>query len=415
MSKLDTDLSMATISLAKVVDINKVIEEAKVALQNKSLNEDYHKRVKSVLEQIEDKEDYELTPDFIEEIDSEINDIGNVVVGSDGEIKTKVEGTENFGFSLKPKDWRADRVASCESLLDDIYGNIKKWVNTLGDKLNEIFSNNQYAIDSLKERLEEASKHLSVVADKPITNEFVIVSKDINRRLWTDKGSIITNVDFINKLDDEIKFILMIIKVWGLDCTERKNKILKFFGNKGKDISLLQWKHPKIFNKYYIDPDEGSNYQYWYPNRRLMGIGTINFREYKGPSSTLEESLPISALGYEVYDEYNLKEVKELGVKAWDTNTLDDLYAVIKTVIDVLEVLNNEDNDFNFDKKDLKDVMNTVNQTNDELLIKSFLSFTSDFQSSVLSNQSKFVKNLSILASHLITLMFMHMECREYD
>ena len=198
----------------------------------------------------------------------------------------------------------------------------------------------------------------------------------------------------------------MIIKVWGLDCTERKNKILKFFGNKGKDISLLQWKHPKIFNKYYIDPDEGSNYQYWYPNRRLMGIGTINFREYKGPSSTLEESLPISALGYEVYDEYNLKEVKELGVKAWDTNTLDDLYAVIKTVIDVLEVLNNEDNDFNFDKKDLKDVMNTVNQTNDELLIKSFLSFTSDFQSSVLSNQSKFVKNLSILASHLITLMF---------
>ena len=76
MSKLDTDLSMATISLAKVVDINKVIEEAKVALQNKSLNEDYHKRVKSVLEQIEDKEDYELTPDFIEEIDSEINDIG---------------------------------------------------------------------------------------------------------------------------------------------------------------------------------------------------------------------------------------------------------------------------------------------------------------------------------------------------
>lgn len=417
MSYLSTDLSMASISEVKVENLDEVIKEAQTAIDGHLIDSEQYQVIQTALDRINETQDYEITPEFVQEIDETINTVDRVIVDRNGAPSVAITGTESFGLTLSPKEWRKTRVAGCESILEELAKNIKRWTNQLGEKLSEIFTGNRYTIDSLSERLVELDKKLTFIETISDQNELVTIPSAINKSFRYGNGYLTTNTNFSKILDNEINFIGIVVKSWAEESVRHKNNIIRYFGNKGRDnYEILHRQHPKLFNKKDFVDEDNSDFVYWTIPQRFLGMGSIWFIQYQGKDYNDLSSL----VGFEESTGYDFisksgtgKPNPDLNIKPFSINDLENIKNSIKRIIEIMRLLNQKNNDFDADTKDIKDVLNTLRNLGDETLIDNFSGLVAHYQENTIYVQSSFIRYLGQLASHLITFMFIHMEA--YD
>lgn len=411
MSDLETDLKMASISEVKVEDLNKKIDEAQEVLNQQTVDTETYNGIKNTLDKINELEDYEITPEIVQEVDTTINEAAKIVVERNGDFSIDISGTEQFGLSLTPKEWRKSRVAGCESILDELMKTIKRWNTQLKEKLEEIFLGNKYTIESLNERFGELDKKLIFITTLKDEKELITIPSVINQTLIMpdNRGALTTQPGFPNILDKEVKYIAMGIKSWVDESVRYKNSIIRYFGNKAKaDFNILKRFHPKFFTKKDLVQDN----LLWKTQYPFLGRATLCFVEPNGnyaPSDLNSFIELLNETGYDFYYEESNK-FNDMKIYPFSIDELEKIKISIKSVISIMELLNSKPNDFDADTKDIKDVGETLKSNGDEGLIDNFLNLVSHYQENTIFIQSSFIRYLGQLASHLITFMFIHME-----
>lgn len=411
MSYLSDDIAMAAVNEAKVVNIDDSVKEAQSLLTSHLLDSAHVTVIKNALDTIKQTQDYELQPELVQHIDKNINDVGNVMISRGGDVEL-VSGTESFGLTLSPKEWRRTRVEGCESLLDELTKNIKGYASKLAEKLSEVFSGNKLNIDSLVERLEEANKKLLFIEHRRDDVEFVNIPEIIVKTL-TDGSDrqIVTNPNIDKILNNELNLAVMCVKFWSDDSTKYKNKVIKFFGNKGRgDFRDLIWTHPKFTaKKSYIDEDN-SNEVTWTTPGRLLGNAGIFFTEIQGDYESLAE-VAGRFPGYRVVTEYNSgRPIQAINIKPLSITQLETISKTVGSCIETMKLISSSDNSFDISARDIKDILNSLKDKGDTVLMDSFSGIIANYQSNTIHAQAEWVKYFGQVASHLITFMFINME-----
>ena len=418
MSYLETDLSMAAISEVKVPDLDKVVHEANLAIDSGLLTAKHRDKISGALDRINSKKNHEITPEFVEEIDEEINEVSKEMITDDdeGKLEFTLNGTESFGFTLTPQQWRESRIKGCETLLEDLGRQLKRWTSTLSEKLSEIFTGNQYTIESLEERFVELEKKLTFIDQLSGEKEFISISAGINKTFYKGHSTLTTNPDFPKLLNNEIQYVGICLKSWIDESVRYKNNLVRFFGNKAKgDLKTIQRVHPKLFSKKVGFDKENTSIAYYIPPQALMGGVQIGFGEHFNYNFGTELELMISEtkdVGYDFVrsDDINVDDVK---VTPRSIDDLEALKGSIKNVISVMKLINKKNNDFDADTSDVKDVSSTLKDAEDNILLEGFSELVARYQENTIYIQAAFIRYLGQIASHLITFMFLHMEA--YD
>lgn len=413
MSYLTDDISMAAVNEAKVVNLDESVKEAQTLLNNHLLDSNHISTITTALNKIKETEDYQVQPDFVEEIDAKINDVGNLIVSRGGDVSL-VSGTESFGLTLSPKEWRRTRIAGCESILEELGKTIKNYSNKLAEKLAEIFTGHRYTIASLEERLNEVDKKLTFIEGLRDDVQFVTIPEMINKSLQVNYRAIATDTNLDKILNSEINFIGMAIKSWSVESTAYKNKLIRFFGNKGRgDFKDLARFHPKFLSKkMFIDEDNSNEVTYSTPNR-FIGMGALFFTENTRTPESLSDLVSGQAfVGYEMVSEVNPggRPVTDLNIRPIPIGQLENIRKTTLLTINLMKVISEENNDFDTDGRDIKDILSSLKTAGDAVLMDSFSGMLSHYQSNTSFTQGKLVAYLGQLASHLITFMFINME-----
>lgn len=414
MSYLTDDISMASVNAAKVVDIDETIREAKSLLDSHLQDGQYVAAIQNALTMINQTEDYQLQPEFVQEIDEVINNVGNIVVARN-DSGSLVSGTESFGFTLTPKEWRRTRVEGCESILDELSKTMKVYTNKLSEKLSEIFTGNKYTIEGLTDRIEEAHKKLTFIETVRTDIEFVTIPENIAKALSIDFKTIATQPGIDKLIGTEVNLIGMLIKLWVQENVQYKNKLIKFFGNKGRgDFLELYRLHPKfVSKKLYIDEDNSDEVTWSVPNK-LLGNGAFLFTENGHKPETLTELANSQGyVGYRIVkpSEVNYpRPIPPLNVKPISISQMESIVKTVKMIISLMTLINQPNNDFDTDGKDIKDLTNTIKSTEDEILMDAFSGMLSSYQQNVISAQGNIIRYLGEIGSTLITYLFIHME-----
>ena len=89
------ELQMAEISLAKVPDVTELQKEASKLVEDIRTDIVVKDRVEKALTVINEKADYEITSQLVQETDDMINEFGGLKVKAGGKIS--VDGMESFG------------------------------------------------------------------------------------------------------------------------------------------------------------------------------------------------------------------------------------------------------------------------------------------------------------------------------
>lgn len=414
MSYLTDDISMASVNAAKVVDIDETIREAKSLLDSHLQDGQDVAAIQNALTMINQTEDYQLQPEFVQEIDEVINSVGNIVV-TRNDSGPLVSGTESFGFTLTPKEWRRTRVEGCESILDELSKTMKVYTNKLSEKLSEIFTGNKYTIEGLTDRIEEAHKKLTFIETVRTDIEFVTIPENIAKALSIDFKTIATQPGIDKLIGTEVNLIGMLIKLWVQENVQYKNKLIKFFGNKGRgDFLELYRLHPKfVSKKLYIDEDNSDEVTWSVPNK-LLGNGAFLFTENAHKPETLTELANSQGyVGYRIVkpSEVNYpRPIPPLNVKPISISQMESIVKTVKMIISLMTLINQPNNDFDTDGKDIKDLTNTIKSTEDEILMDAFSGMLSSYQQNVISAQGNIIRYLGEIGSTLITYLFIHME-----
>lgn len=419
MSYLATDLSMASLNEAKVANLDEVVKEAKTAIDSHLIDSEQYDAIQSALNRINEKEDYEITPDFVAEVDGVINEASDIIVNRNGGTTLSVSGTENFGLTLTPKEWRKSRVAGCESILEELGKSIKRWSNQLSEKLSEIFTGNRYTIESLEARLVEMDKKLTFIESIKEPGKLITIPSGINKTFRKDNGYLTTQTNFAKILGSEVNFAGICIKSWAEESVRYKNNIIRYFGNKGREsLSILDRSRPKLFSKKFYMDDLNTKLFYWTTPQRLLGDANIAFAQLdKAQYETLKEMIQsTSQVGYDfvsVAEVHTHDKVPDLNIAPFSIDSLEAIKGQVKTIVSIMRLINQKDNDFDADSRDIKDVLSTLKDSEHDALLEGFSEIVSRYQENTIYIQSSFIRYLGQLASHLITFMFINMEA--YD
>ncbi|EBY9764024.1 hypothetical protein D5W64_13000 [Salmonella enterica subsp. enterica serovar Saintpaul] len=408
------DLKMAEISLARVPNVENMVKEATEVMEDFRVNVAIRDEVQQALDTVEQRADYELTVGIVNDVDQVINKHANVIV-SDG--TPLVAGTEAFGISLLPSEWRLVRTKALKDILAETYKNIKRWANQLAVNFESVWHELNTTIEVLEQRMNDTTGLLDRVSGKVDGVDTVEVSELISRSI--SKNGKMPGGDVGNVLKGEINYILLCLRAWAAEQVRFKGQIIRYFGNqRNVELAEVIRELPKVFDQRARLADTKDGMLIGRETRPMIGDKTFQgvtldpkwIRDnIKSVANNTQYADALSYTGYTVTD---LKANTTPGKVSMPVMSLGQLYQLtdlVQSIIDELKKLNTEDNPTNFNPDDVKDVLGTLKETNtsDERAYQYGL-ITADYQYDVNNFKSQATIMMSVLASHLITLVNTH-------
>lgn len=412
------ELQMAEISLAKVPDVTELQKEASKLVEDIRTDIAVKDRVEKALTVINEKADYEITPQLVQETDDMINEFGGLKVKAGGKIS--VDGMESFGLTVTPKEWRATRVAGLESFLADTYRNIKRLANQLTDTFERRYTELTTSLEVLDTRIENVTSMLDSVSQQRDGKKQVELNGLLVRALT--KGTEPLPSDLAKHIVKEVNYFSSVMKLCEMELSRYRGSIIRYFGNnKLKELNNITFNAPKILNfNGKIDPKEENVFIRSESAPMLEGrVVSCKFvapkwlkDHYKGESENDMYSELLAETGFELRA-VNRKDSGSLNV---NTMTLSQMFTILKVVQELVEyirTLNNEYNSLDLNPEEIKDNLVSLKREDDEGKVRQYALLTTDYDYKLNLFRADVSNYLTVLSSHLLTLLTVHLEC--YD
>lgn len=412
------ELQMAEISLAKVPDVGELQKEASKLVEDLRTDIAIKDKVEKVLTVINEKADYELGAQIVQETDEMINEFGGLKVKSGGRIS--VDGMESFGLTVTPKEWRASRVAGLESFLADTYKNIKRLANQLSDTFERRFTELTTSLEVLDTRIENVTSMLDSVTEQRDGKKQVELNGLLVRALT--KGTEPLPTDLAKHVTKEVNYFSSVMKLCEMELSRYRGGIIRYFGNtKLNELNTITFTAPKILNfNGKIDPKEENVFIRSESAPMLEGrVVSCKFvaprwlkDHYHGESENDMYSELLAETGFE------LRAItrKDSGSVTVNTMTLSQMFTILKVVQELVEyirVLNGEYNSLDLNPEEIKDNLATLKRGDNESKVRQYALLTSDYDYKLNLFRAEVSNYLTVLSSHLLTLLTVHLEC--YD
>ena len=412
------ELQMAEISLAKVPDVTELQKEASKLVEDIRTDIAVKDRVEKALTVINEKADYEITPQLVQETDDMINEFGGLKVKAGGKIS--VDGMESFGLTVTPKEWRASRVAGLESFLADTYRNIKRLANQLTDTFERRYTELTTSLEVLDTRIENVTSMLDSVTQQRDGKKQVELNGLLVRALT--KGTEPLPSDLAKHIVKEVNYFSSVMKLCEMELSRYRGNIIRYFGNnKLKELNNITFNAPKILNfNGKIDPKEENVFIRSESAPMLEGrVVSCKFvapkwlkDHYKGESENDMYSELLAETGFELRA-VNRKDSGSVNV---NTMTLSQMFTILKVVqelVGYIRTLNNEYNSLDLNPEEIKDNLVSLKREDDEGKVRQYALLTTDYDYKLNLFRADVSNYLTVLSSHLLTLLTVHLEC--YD
>ena len=412
------ELQMAEISLAKVPDVTELQKEASKLVEDIRTDIAVKDRVEKALTVINEKADYEITPRLVQETDDMINEFGGLKVKAGGKIS--VDGMESFGLTVTPKEWRATRVAGLESFLADTYRNIKRLANQLTDTFERRYTELTTSLEVLDTRIENVTSMLDSVTQQRDGKKQVELNGLLVRALT--KGNEAFPSDLAKHIVKEVNYFSSVMKLCEMELSRYRGNIIRYFGNsKLKELNNITFSAPKILNfNGKVDPKEENVFLRSESAPMLEGrVVSCKFvaprwlkDHYTGESENDIYSELLAETGFELRA-VNRRDSGSVNV---NTMTLSQMFTILKVVQELVEYirnLNNEYNSLDLNPEEIKDNLVTLKREDDEGKVRQYALLTTDYDYKVNLFRADVSNYLTVLSSHLLTLLTVHLEC--YD
>ena len=412
------ELQMAEISLAKVPDVTELQKEASKLVEDIRTDIAVKDRVEKALTVINEKADYEITPQLVQETDDMINEFGGLKVKAGGKIS--IDGMESFGLTVTPKEWRASRVAGLESFLADTYRNIKRLANQLTDTFERRYTELTTSLEVLDTRIENVTSMLDSVTQQRDGKKQVELNGLLVRALT--KGTEPLPSDLAKHIVKEVNYFSSVMKLCEMELSRYRGNIIRYFGNnKLKELNNITFNAPKILNfNGKIDPKEENVFIRSESAPMLEGrVVSCKFvapkwlkDHYKGESENDMYSELLAETGFEL----RAVSRKDSGSVNVNTMTLSQMFTILKVVQELVEyirTLNNEYNSLDLNPEEIKDNLVSLKREDDEGKVRQYALLTTDYDYKLNLFRADISNYLTVLSSHLLTLLTVHLEC--YD
>ena len=412
------ELQMAEISLAKVPDVTELQKEASKLVEDIRTDIAVKDRVEKALTVINEKADYEITPQLVQETDDMINEFGGLKVKAGGKIS--VDGMESFGLTVTPKEWRTSRVAGLESFLADTYRNIKRLANQLTDTFERRYTELTTSLEVLDTRIENVTSMLDSVSQQRDGKKQVELNGLLVRALT--KGTEPLPSDLAKHIVKEVNYFSSVMKLCEMELSRYRGSIIRYFGNnKLKELNNITFNAPKILNfNGKIDPKEENVFIRSESAPMLEGrVVSCKFvapkwlkDHYKGESENDMYSELLAETGFEL----RAVSRKDSGSVNVNTMTLSQMFTILKVVQELVEyirTLNNEYNSLDLNPEEIKDNLVSLKREDDEGKVRQYALLTTDYDYKLNLFRADISNYLTVLSSHLLTLLTVHLEC--YD
>lgn len=409
------DLKWAEINLAKVKDVSEMEAGARGIMDNFRTDIQIKEEIQNALDTIEQRSNYELNLNIVKDVDDTINKYSNIVI-KDG--TPMISGTEAFGLSLLPAEWRTTRSAALKELLGESYKNVKRWANQLSDNFHRRWVELITSTEVLETRLESLDATLDIVGSIREGCTTVELNETLSRSI-SKMGKVVTG-DQAKVLQGEVNFIFSCLKAWEMDQVKFKNSIIRFFGNdRNTDITDIHRELPKLFDVR-VAPTANADITISKQTRPMLDGHSFEgtaldpkwIKEHiKSEVNDLEYAEALALTGYGV----NTTSHFRVGKSTVPLMTLSQMYVlrdVIDSIISKLKTMNVESDPVNFNPDDVKDVLATLkNGSTGDSRAYHYGLITADYQYDVNNFKTQVSGYLTILASHFITILNQHLEC----
>lgn len=416
---LDHQLGMSTVSLAKVADVEGMKRDAEALVKNIQTDVVVRDRVEEILGELEQREDYQLTPGYVQEVDDTINDFGNARVTANGTIR--VDGTEAFGFSLTPSEWRKTRVIQLKALLTETYRNIKRWANQLQESFSERWNELVSTLEVLEKRLEGVEETLDNVTQLRDECKTVKLPGVLVKAITKENERVST--DLVKSLIKEINYFSSVMKFVNAEQLRNRNSIIRYFGNpKLKDISIVKMELPRILDVR-VKPEAAEAGKYVLADSRPFLEGYQIRGKAIDPAFVKTVYKPgvdnntlvnmMTECGFDLTKPKGREREPEV-IKTLSLSQLFELCAAIKDVLGYVRNINDEYNPIDMNPVEIKDNLATLKSNEEEPdRADQYASLCTDYQFRVNMLRTQVSGYLVVSASHLITLASLNLEC--YD
>lgn len=412
-------LDMAQVSLAKVGDVETLKKNAKEALDNLRTDLIIRDRIEAALEDIDGRQDYELTPEIAREIDETVNEYGRVIVTKNGTIR--VDGTEAFGLNITPADWRRSRVGQLQSMLSETYRNIKRWANQLQESFAERWEELTTTLKVLESRYESVSDRLDTVSFLRDECRSVELSPTLVRAVTKENERV--PADLVKSVVKDINYFSSVMKFVNAEQMRIRNSTIRYFGNpKMKDISVLRMEIPKILNQR-VKLEEGDLGKYIMMESQSLLEGYVLRAKAVDPTYIKREYTPNvdNTMLVNMFVECGFELVsaghRDRQSEKIDTLSLGQLFELNGTVKDILGYIKNINDEYNpldMNPNEIKDNLATLKANEEEpQRANQYASLCTDYQFRLNMVRSEVSSYMTILASHLLTIVSINLEC--YD
>lgn len=419
-SNLVGDLKAAAVNPASVQSVPKLTEEARDAIDNFRINLKVREELQAALSKVEDNEDFEITPDMASSVDTLVSQNPNLRVSNGS---TTVAGNEAFGINITPKEWRSTRAMVLREMLGETYKNIKRWANQLVENFHRSWVELTTSTEVLETRLEALDALLDVIGQVREGCTEVELNELITRSL--SKGGRFLNGDTAKQLQGEVNYIFSCLRVWEMEQTRYKNSVIRYFGNeKNTDILDIERQIPKLFNqRSKLVDDEGGMLVARQTFPMLDGVMfqgiSLDQRWVKDniivPTDNTLYADSLSMTGYHVIKDGSERSGK-VSMKILSLTQIYVIRDIIQSIIDKLKDMNVETDAVNFNPDDVKDVLATLRNGNSgQDRAYQYGLITADYQYDVNSFKTQVSNQLVVLASHLVTMLNLHVECYDVE
>lgn len=418
-NQLYDQLGMSTVSLAKVGDVDEMKREATKLVTNINTDVVVRDRVEEILGDLEKREDYQLTPGYVQEVDDTINNFGKTTVTANGTIR--VDGTEAFGFTLSPAEWRRDRVDKLKNLLTETYRNIKRWANQLEESFSERWNELVTTIEVLENRLDGVEELLDNVKQLRDECRTVKLPGVLVKAVTREKERV--SSDLVKSIIKDINYFSSVMKFVNAEQVRSRNSIIRYFGNpKLKDISIVKMELPRILDVR-VKPSTEEQGKYVIAESRPLLEGYrilgraidptyIKTSYTPGEDNTTLVNMLVEC-GFDLVRGPSREREPE-SIKTLSLTQIFELCACVKDVIGYVRGINDEWNPANMDPVEIKDNLATLKANEEEHdRADQYAALCTDYQFRLDMFRTQVSGYMTILASHLITLASINLEC--YD
>lgn len=412
------ELQMAEISLAKVPDVTELQKEASKLVEDIRTDIAVKDRVEKALTVINEKADYEITPQLVQETDDMINEFGGLKVKAGGKIS--VDGMESFGLTVTPKEWRASRVAGLESFLADTYRNIKRLANQLTDTFERRYTELTTSLEVLDTRIENVTSILDSVTQQRDGKKQVELNGLLVRALT--KGAEPLPSDLAKHIVKEVNYFSSVMKLCEMELSRYRGAIIRYFGNnKLRELNNVTFNAPKILNfNGKIDPKEENVFIRSESAPMLEGrVVSCKFvapkwlkDHYKGESENDMYSELLAETGFELRA-INRRDSGSVNVNTMTLSQMFTILKVIQELVEYIRTINNKYNSLDLNPEEIKDNLVTLKREDDEGKVRQYALLTTDYDYKLNLFRADVSNYLTVLSSHLLTLLTVHLEC--YD